>query len=286
MAYTERTMKNPEAMIAKFKAVKTLPHVAMKLVKMLSEDQGMVRDYEEVIRHDPSLVMRVFKLVNSAYFALPEKVEILADALAIMGLNNLRNLVVIEALREIYKGKMKAGRFSGKALWNHCLATGLCCRMISERIFDQKGEDAFLCGLLHDVGLIVEFQAVPDLFESMSESKKEGVSIIDHENKMFGTNHSETGFWLAREWKLPAVVQFGIRDHHQISDDISPSSMTGIIQLAELIAARSGYMAHPENEETLSTPLIRHLRETIDDYLKIQQDLNDEMEKAKGVYQS
>lgn len=277
-------MKNPEAMITKFKAVKTLPHVAMKLIKMLSADEGMVRDYEEVIRHDPSLVMRVFKLVNSAYFALPEKVEILSDALSILGLNNLRNMVVIEALKEIYKGKMKAGGFSGKALWNHCLATGLCCRMISERIFDQKGEDAFLSGLLHDVGLIVEFQAVPDLFETMSSSKQKGVSIIDHENKVFGTNHCETGFWLAREWKLPAVVQFAIRDHHQIIDDLEPSSITGIIQLAELIASRSGYLAHPETEETLSPPLVRHLRETIDDYLCIQQDLNEEMDKARGVF--
>jgi putative nucleotidyltransferase with HDIG domain len=277
-------MKSSEAIITKFKAVKTLPHVAMKLIKMLSADEGMVRDYEEVIRHDPSLVMRVFKLVNSAYFALPEKVEILSDALSIMGLNNLRNMVVIEALKEIYKGKMKAGRFSGKALWNHCLATGLCCRMISERIFDQKGEDAFLSGLLHDVGLMVEFQAAPDLFESMSDSKQDGVSIIDHENKVFGTNHSETGFWLAREWKLPPVVQFAIRDHHKVIDDLEPSSITGMIQLAELIASRSGYMSHPEKEEALSPPLVRHLRETIDEYLIIQQDLNEEMDKAKGVY--
>ncbi len=279
-------MKNPETLMARFKAVKTLPHVAMKLIKMIAADEGMARDYEDVIRHDPTLVMRVFKLVNSAHFGLAEKVEDLSEALSVMGLNNLRNMVVIEALKEIYKGKMKAGKFSGKALWNHCLATGLCCRMISERIFDQKGDDAFLSGLLHDVGLMVEFQAAPDQFEAMSESRKgkESVSLIDHENKVFGTNHSETGFWLAREWKLPAVVQFGIRDHHTMLDDVSPSSITGLIQLGELIASRSGYMAHPEHEDTLSPPLVRHLRDNIDAYLNIQQDLNEEMDRAKGVY--
>ena len=277
-------MKNPEAMIAKIKAVKTLPHVAMKLVRMIAEDQGSIQDYEQVVRNDPSLVMRVFKLVNSAYFALPEKVEVLSDALSIMGLNHLRNMVVVEALREIYKGKMKVGCFSGKALWNHCVAAGLCCRMISERFFVQKGEDAFLCGLLHDVGLMVEFQAVPNLFETMSESKKEGTSLIEHENRVLGTNHSETGFWLAREWKLPAVVQFGIRDHHRVADDILPSDMTGIIQLGDYLASRSGYMAWPEGDEPLCPALVSHLRANIDAYLDIQKDLTDEMEKAKGVY--
>lgn len=277
-------MKNPETMIAKFKAVKTLPHVAMKLVRMIGEDQGSIQDYEQVVRNDPSLVMRVFKLVNSAYFSLPEKVEILSEALSVIGLNQLRNMVVVEALREIYKGKMKAGRFSGKALWNHCLAVGLCCRMISERMFGQPGEDAFLCGLLHDVGLIVEFQAVPDLFEKMSESKNEGESIIEHENRVLGTNHSETGFWLAREWKLPAVVQFGIRDHHRMADDLCPPDMTGIIQLGDFLASRSGYMACPEGVEPLCSALLPHLRANIDAYLDIQKALNLEMEKAQGVF--
>ena len=277
-------MKNSESVISKFKAMKTLPHVAIKLVKMLSADEGGIKEYEDVIRNDPSLVMRVFKLANSAYFALTEKVEVLSDAIAMIGLSNLRNIVVIEALKDIYKGRMKSGPFSGKALWNHCLATAICCRMISERIFDQNGEDAFLSGLMHDTGLLVEFQVLPELFEIMASSKDDGASLIDHENMVLGTNHTKTGFCLAREWKLPAMVQLGIRDHHLISDHMEPSSITGIIQLGDLLATRSGYVALPENEESLSQPLVLHLRNNIDDYLKIQKVLGEEMEKAKGIY--
>lgn len=279
-------MNNTESIVSKFNQIKTLPHVAIRLVKMISSDQGNAKDYEEVIKYDPTLVMRVFKLVNSAYFALADKVETLADAIVMIGQDNLRNMVVLEALKDIYKGKMKAGNFSGRSLWNHCVATSLSCKMISEQIFGQKGEDAFLCGLMHDVGLIVEFQAEPELFERMVGSVDKGATFLEHENMVVGSNHCETGFWLAREWKLPAKVQFAIRDHHLRIEDIDPSSMTGIIQLGELIASRSGFFALPELQENLSSPLVQHLRDHIDEYLRIQQELSEEMDKAKEVYRA
>lgn len=277
-------MRNTDSIIAKFKDIKTLPHVAMRLVKMISEDKSTAKDYEHVIQYDPVLVMRVFKLVNSAYFALTEKVERISDAIVVIGQDNLRNLVVMEALRDIYKGRMKTGNFSGHSLWSHCVATGICCRMIAEQIFEQKGEDAFLCGLMHDVGLMVEFQAEPELFDRMVGSLVDGVQFLEHEAMVVGTNHCETGFWLAREWKLPGTVQLGIRDHHKKIDDLDPASMTGIIQLGELIASRSGYVALPELQDNLSISLVAHLRERIDDYLRIQQELSGEMAKAKEVF--
>lgn len=277
-------MPTTDSIIEKFKEIKTLPHVAMRLVKMISEDKSSARDYEAVIKYDPVLVIRVFKLVNSAYFALTEKVEKLSEAIVVIGQENLRNLVVIEALRDIYKGKMKTSNFSGRSLWNHSVATAICCKMIAEQIFGQKGEDAFLCGLMHDVGLLVEFQAEPELFDRMVGSLSEGANFIDHENMVVGSNHCDTGFWLSREWKLPASVQLGIRDHHKRIDDLDPSSMTGIIQLGELIATRSGYVALPELQERISMTLVSHLREHIDEYIQIQQELSVEMSKAKEVY--
>lgn len=277
-------MSKTESIISKFKDIKTLPHVAMRLVKMISEDKSSAKEYEQVIQYDPVLVMRVFKLVNSAYFALTEKVERLSEAIVVIGQDNLRNLVVIEALRDIYKGKMKTVHFSGRSLWNHSVATGICCKMIAEQIFEIKSEDAFLCGLMHDVGLIVEFQAEPELFDRMVGSLEDGAHFLDHENMVVGTNHCDTGFWLSREWKLPGAVQLGIRDHHKKIDDLDPESMTGIIQLGELIASRSGYVALPELQDNLSLSLVAHLREHIDEYLRIQQELTGEMAKAKEVY--
>ncbi|GAB6096945.1 hypothetical protein JCM14469_31980 [Desulfatiferula olefinivorans] len=279
-------MKNTESLIERFNQIKTLPHVAIRLVKMISEDKAGARDYERVIRHDPALVMRVFKLVNSAYFALPEKVETLADAMVVIGQDNLRNMVVLEALRSLYQGRMTVAGFSGRALWNHGVATSHCCRMIAEQIFDLPGEDAFLCGLMHDVGLMVAFQAEPELFDRMVSTVGTGLPFVEHETMVMGTNHCETGFWLAREWKLPATVQLAIRDHHKKIDDLDPSSITGIIQLGELIATRSGFMALPEAQDGLSLSLVQHLRERIDDYLRIQQELPEEMEKTREAYRT
>lgn len=277
-------MVSPESMIKKFSNIQTLPHVAIKLTKLISADEGGSVEYEEVIKHDPSLVIRLFRLVNSAYFSLREKAETISEALVFIGLDNLRNIVVVEALKDIFKGQIDTEYFSRAGLWNHCVATGLCSKMVSERIFGVKGEDAFLCGLLHDIGMIVEDQAEPELFQLMVSSLEEGVRFVDHEKMVIGASHCETGFWLSREWKLPASVQFGIRDHHKKIDQIDPGSITGIVQLSEMLVSKLGHTVFPEVGDDYSESLLTHLSENITEYQQIMKELPVEMEKAKDVY--
>lgn len=275
-----------EGLITKFQSIKTFPHVAVKLTKMISANEGSSSEYEKIIKHDPALVMRVFKLVNSSFFSLREKVETISDAVARVGLDNLRNMVVVQALKDLYKEGLDNENFSREKLWMHCVATGVCAQMISERVFAKKGEDAFLCGLLHDVGLIIESQLEPELFAAMLITNEKGTSFVKNEEKNIGINHCEAGFWLSRDWKLPASVQFGIRDHHFMSDETGPSTITGIIQLAELLTSRLGYSAVPEVHDNIPKSFHSHMRENIAVYKSIASDMPEEMKKAKDIYAS
>lgn len=268
----------------KFKSIKTLPHVAIKLSKMIAANEGRSSEYEAIIRHDPALVMRVFKLVNSSFFSLRDKVESLSDAIVHIGLDNLRNMIVIEAVRDLFKKGPDGDVFSRKKLWMHCVATGICARMISEKIFGDNGEDAFLCGLLHDIGLIIEEQLEPELFITMLQAYENNAPFLEHEKEYIGVNHCETGFWLARNWKLPASVQFGIRDHHLIDETAEPSSMTGILQLSELMVQKLKFSAVPEMCEALPNVLLLHMRENIGDYKLIIKALPKEIKKARDIY--
>ncbi len=273
-----------EGLVTKFQSIKTFPHVAIKLTKMISVNKGSSSEYEKIIKHDPALVMRVFKLVNSSFFSLREKVENISDAVGHVGLDNLRNMVVVQALKDLYKEGVDDETFSREKLWMHCVATGVCAQMISERVFAKKGEDAFLCGLLHDVGLIIESQLEPELFTVMLKTYEKGTSFVKNEEKNIGVNHCEAGFWLSRDWRLPASVQFGIRDHHFMSDETEPSSITGIIQLAELLTTRLGYSAVPELYDDIPKSFLTHMRENILVYKSIAYDMPEEMKKAKDIY--
>lgn len=268
----------------KVKSFKTLNHVGIKLTQMLAENKGQSDEYEKIIRHDPALVMRVFKLVNSALFSLREKVENLSDAITYIGLDNLRNMVVVQAVKDLYKDDGSNELFSRKKLWMHSVATGICARMICENVLGVKGEDAFLCGLLHDIGIMIEAQIETSAFLEMLESYDGNSSFTEHEKKFTGVNHCEAGFWLARDWKLPANVQFGIRDHHRNDKDIKPESITGVIQLAEMFVTKLDYIAVPEMFQDLPRSLLIHLKENIGEYKTVIEALPQELEKAKALY--
>jgi len=276
-----------EKLTEKFNSIKTLPHVAIRLTKMLSIKKFSIADYEEVIKYDPALVMRLFRLVNSAFFSLPEKVETISDAISFAGIDNLRNMVVVEALRDIFSDGNESEQFSRKKLWLHSVATAVCARKIAEDIYGIKGEDSFLCGLLHDIGMVVEHQCLPEKFNTMLLAYDNSDSLFtDHEKTHIGVNHCETGFWLARSWKLPAVVQFGIRDHHLTQNNVKTSDISSIIQLAEFIVARMGYAIQPEVQPDLPKPLLRHMENHIRKYQHLLNILPDEIKKTTDVYLS
>ena len=127
-------MSRAQALLKKFNNLKTLPHLAIRLTQMLSEDTGSLADFEEVIKMDPTLVLRLMRLVNSPYYGLRQKAETISDALVYIGMKNLRNMVVMEALKDIFKEGAEDAIFSRSRLWLHCAGVSIASQLIAERI--------------------------------------------------------------------------------------------------------------------------------------------------------
>jgi len=279
-------MTKAQLLLKRFNNSKTLPHVAIRLSRLISNENSMIREFEEIIRLDPSLVLRLLRVVNSAYYGLRQKVDDIGRAVAFIGMKRLHNLVVVEALKDVFKKSPYEDIFSRRILWFHCAAVSICSKMISERIFGQKGEDVFLCGILHDIGMIVEDQVAQDLFlQTCKACQSESGQITEYEREIIGTDHCAIGYELAGDWKLTLEIQKGIRDHHKTLKSVSPSSITGIVQTAEYIVSRSGYPAIPGMEGTLSPPLTAHIQDNIKEYKTLVRDLPDEMSKARELYE-
>jgi putative nucleotidyltransferase with HDIG domain len=280
-------MASASALLKKFNNTKTLPHVAIRLSKMISDEASTVQHLEEVIRLDPTLVLRLMRLVNSSYYCLREKIESITRAVVFIGLKNLRNMVVIEALKDIYKKKKDNGNgFSRSQLWLHCAAVSIACQMISERIFGIKGEDAFLCGILHDIGMIVEEQVSQPLFKQACDTFDPATQKFPEvEKEVIGTHHCAIGSLLARDWRFPVEVQKGIQNHHKELLEVEPSSISGIIQIAEYLVARLNYRAMHGMTGMLSPPLAKHIHDNLEEYKTLTRDLPGEMQKAKELYE-
>jgi len=280
-------MPTAKGLLDKFTTAKTLPHIAIKLTKLISDENSTMQDFEKMIKMDPTLVLRILRGANSPYYGLRQKVNSISRAVVVIGINNLRNMIVTEGLKEIFKDKNSKNAFSRSRLWLHCAAVSICSQMIMERIFGLNGEDAFLCGILHDIGMIVEDQTASDLFSRVCNTYDENSRLItDYEKEIVGTDHCEIGHLLAKDWQLPIEIQEGIQRHHKMLDHVSPSSLTGVIQLAEFIVSQLDYTAIPGMKAKLSLPLATHIRDNVKEYKALVRDLPNEMSKAKDLYTS
>ncbi|MGM0418975.1 MAG: HDOD domain-containing protein [Thermodesulfobacteriota bacterium] len=276
---------NSRSVLKKFGKIKTVPAVVTRLMEMTKDDSATFDAFEAVIKYDPTLVVKILKLVNSPYYALHTKIKSISEALAFLGVEKLRNLIVLDALKNVFAEGSQDKLFSRKKLWLHCVAVSICSQMIMERIFEKKGEDAFLCGILHDFGFIVLDQAVPGLFKELCETfDVEKHEITKHEQLITGTDHSITGYLLSEEWGMPSEVREGIKDHHNIISINQPDSLAAITQISEFMCQRLNYNFFPEVKTELAQPLLIHLRDNINEYRAITDDLPSEFKKAEVIY--
>jgi putative nucleotidyltransferase with HDIG domain len=205
----------------------------------------------------------------------------------IIGMKNLRNMIVTDALRNIFEEGQDEDIFSRSRLWLHSVAVSICSKMISERIFGRVSEDAYLCGILHDIGIIVEDQVAHDLVLQICKTyTPDSKPITEYEREVMGTDHCEIGYILAREWKIPVEVQEGIRYHHNLERKISPSSETGIVQMADYLFSELNYPAISGIEANLSPDMADYLRDNSYEFKALLQDLPGEISKAEQLYSS
>ncbi len=277
-------MSKARRFIRKFKDIKTLPHVVTNLSRLIADENSTMKDFEEVIKMDPILVVRLLRLVNSPFYGLVHRVDSIGRAVAYLGMKNLHNIAVTDALKNIFHEHGKSQSFSREKLWLHCAAVSICAKMIAERIFGTNGDDAYLCGILHDFGLIVESQIEPKKFIAACDAYEAGTSLIKLEQEHLGTDHCEIGFLMAQDWDMPESIQEAIRDHHLESGDYHPESLTGILQIAEYITGQLGYTALADMTPELPVHLVAHLQENMDEYKVLIEDLPEEMSNAQDLY--
>ncbi|MFW2367861.1 MAG: HDOD domain-containing protein [Desulforhopalus sp.] len=268
----------------KFTDSHPLPRVITTLTQLINDDKSTMKDFEEVIKVDPVLVSRLLRLVNSAYFAPVHPVDSVGRAIALLGMKNLHNLVIADALRDFFSGKDTDSVFSKKQLWVHSAAVSICSKMIAERIFAINGDDAFLCGILHDFGLLIEDQVEQKKFREMCRSCTTTDSLIQKEQQLFGTDHSEISYTMTLEWNMSTAIQETLRDHHLIADHIDPTSLTGIVQIAEYIVGKMDYPPLPGIQPVISPQLTEHIHDNIEEYTVLIDDLPEEIAKAQLIY--
>jgi HD-like signal output (HDOD) protein/signal transduction histidine kinase len=228
----------------------TLPAVAVQLLQLTGSQSSTTGDIVRLIESDPALTTRIMKLVHRADLGAGSGVQTVERAVILLGLEAVRNAVLAVSVFEVFQSVGPASTtFNRNDFWKHCIAVACCCELLAGSMVAKRGRacgvdpsEAFICGLLHDMGKVALDAALPKSFARVVEAAEllRG-NIADLERTVIGLDHMVVGKRLAERWELPSNVRDCIWLHGQL-----PAALPTTVANARLV-----------NLTTLSDVLVR-----------------------------
>ncbi|MDX1565751.1 MAG: HDOD domain-containing protein [Phycisphaeraceae bacterium] len=231
-----------DRLIRRIDHVSTLPHVVTRVIEVAQSTHTSAADLARVIETAPVLSVRLLKCVNSAAFGLSRRVTSIQHAISYLGFKQVCNLAIGSAVSQIFKNEEPQGTYTRRGLWQHLVSVAVISRMIAIRRSIDAFEDAFLAGLLHDIGIILEDQYMHAQFAEMMRRFPEDRTLIEAERERFGFDHTHLGDRVAEAWRLPDFVRSVIRLHHEpeAAYDKQCGALLGCVQLADVLCTLKG----------------------------------------------
>lgn len=225
--------------IAGLGSLPTPPRVYFRLTQAVNSPYSSMEEIGGIVQEDPSLTLKLLQISNSAYFAVSRKIVTPMEAVQIVGLQVLRALVLCIHAFKFYQDK-KFKSISSTELWEHSLRTATAARKLAryENLSETACEEAFVSGLLHDIGkLVLAANADADYEVLMERSRTEGTPVDQLEWEIFGATHAQIGAYLLGLWGLPEPVVSNVELHHSLdlnaNSGFTPAAAIHIAQFLE-----------------------------------------------------
>ncbi len=229
--------------MSKVTEISSLPEITAKIVEVVEDPRATAHHMHEIVRNDPALATKILKVVNSAFYGLPAQIASLDRAIVMLGLSAVKNIALAASLARLFKPGSISDRFSARDLWRHCIAVGVCGRQLTKLASGFQHDEAFVAGLVHDLGLLVEFQLFPDKLREVVDRCSEGEEHFTAvEQQLIGADHTQFGAALATKWKFPPALRTVI-SHHHTPDTLKPEfqKIATIVHLADTICCELEY---------------------------------------------
>ena len=250
---------NPEILIA----VKTspdlpsMPSVAMRVVEMTQADDVDVNQLADLVATDPALATKILKTVNSPFYGLSKEVGTISQALVVLGLQAVKTLVLgFSLVRNIRKHEEVNVQFDYETFWHRSIYAAVAARQIGRQINLVQSEEAFLAGLLQDLGMPVLHTVLGERYDAvLAAAGPDHQDLTAVESEMLDATHAEVASLLVSEWQLPPVLSMPITNHHapdQAPEDVR--QLTQVVHLGGLFAET--FMGHA------TAPIVERAQQT------------------------
>ena len=234
-------MKSAEELVEHCSSLVSLPEVYLQVKKVIDDPESTMADLSAAISIDPGMTAMVLKLVNSAFYGMPRKVETISRAVGILGMQPLHDLVLAVSVTKSFSG-LSQQIMNMKIFWANSFFSALAARELARKCFLVDSERVFVEGLLRDLGHLLLYQYLPEQAEeAMKASAKTGEPIHTTEQKLLGFNYTQVGKALVDTWQLPK--NFGEAILHQTNPTATPDYQFEAALLNIASALTTGYQS-------------------------------------------
>ncbi|MGD9080691.1 MAG: HDOD domain-containing protein [Desulfobacterales bacterium] len=234
-----------------------MPGTAVKLLGLIDDSAMRVSQIETILRRDPGLTANVLRIANSAYFGIPSKVGSIRQAVILLGLKRLIQMVIAACVSAIMDKSVPGYDLPPGELWRHSIAASVAAECLVKVLKVEAAEEIFTAALLHDVGKLVLGDFVKDEFKQIETAVSQGISFEMAEKIVLGTNHADVGARILTKWLLPPEIVNAVQFHHAPEESERLSNMLDIVHVANFISmmigigiGRDGLQHEPSAEVT------------------------------------
>lgn len=195
--------------------ISSIKQIVSEILEVIRDEDSSAKDLKDIIERDPPLCARLLKLANSAHYGYAKTISDIQEAIVCIGFDAVRELALNQKVCELFKQEETRNGYSRWQLWKHSSAVAVTSKMIYRREFRERGDDIYVAGLLHDIGIIVEDQFFPELFNTTLEILARGERNLDDiEQEIINIDHAQVGKAISEDWGFPDELIQAIGFHH------------------------------------------------------------------------
>ena len=219
--------------------IKSFP--GMPGAAVLIEDPEIdVSQIESILQRDAGLTANLLKLANSAYFGIPSKIGSVRQAVLLLGLKRLIQMVIASCVSAIMDKPIPGYELPPGELWRHSIAVSVAAESLVNELNVVVAEELFTAALLHDVGKLILGQPMADALHQINDEISRGIALEAAEEKVLGINHADVGARILSQWSLPGNIVNAVRWHHDPEAAEKTDPMLDIVHVANVLCMMIG----------------------------------------------
>lgn len=223
-----------DEVVKQIRNLPVLPAVVLEMLDTSDEDEIDIQSLVHQVSQDQALAAKTLQFANSPFYGIQAKVTTIQQAVTLLGMHSVRNLITTAALNDCFPIGHCAG-FDFEAFWRHSIGTAICARVLAMHLHLNL-DYAYTAGLLHDVGRLVLVTRFPRHYEAVIAYRTEHDCSVQHaEQAVIGVDHAIAGDVLAQHWNFHETLRLAIAEHHSPSDT-ARHALASVIHVADGIA--------------------------------------------------